>query len=878
MKLANCLHAVVRRLIPLAQRLRASPGHFFDACWEFSRRYFFTVALFALLSAKVLHLYAHIYSLPPPKFLLWGITFFFQDVCVLILIRIFTQRIPWRPVAMASALLVIPFSLMMSGMASANASFYVVTGAEIHWRQAKTFHRDAAAIRTLLTGLTGFLIVEGLLLTVAWFTANQVHRGAGGVLKVLAWPFRRLGGLIRNLIYRIRGRQPPVSLPDPQVYEQIAVDDYRDDKSDDEEDSLPMMESTNMGPTQKKDSLLKRAGVLVPFTILMFLRAIRPWDPAFWFLSGALPFTPFTDGSHRPSPVDTYGMPGDYRWLEGHSSLSETPVWDWMPEKAYPGFEDWDRTERPEFHYNPKEDPLHISNLDNPVLEPIRKALNGEKGAKVKHVFLLKLESTRGDLFPIRKDSFMWDRIAESYKDKKLPQEVKSRIANLTRTAEFLTGFSTGFHHNDTLHHGKKTYGGVAASNAFTTGTYTLKSVTGTVCGITPLVADFNREYEYHIYQPCLPHIFNALSHQDDITNKTDDFRTWPWHSKWMQTVTDSYDNQDKLTPVLGYHDILTKERIEDKNAKHYPPEGKEVNYYGYADTNLREYIRDAIDEAEGNNTRLFLTHLTGTTHHPWGLPDDDLFQEIISSSWTGSNGDLNRYLNTIHFVDGWLQEVLDILQEKGIADETLLVMMGDHGLSLPNDGGATPYDNPHLGSFHIPIVFSHPKLPQVEIKTPVISQQIVPTILDLLIESSSLGPNGTHAAKDIRSLYEGQSMIRELIPEDKEDKKKQDWQFTVMNTGGSWLALRSAARPKYRLVIPLIDDLEWRFTDLEKDPNEKKPYKDFNLVDLAEKLDKEYGEDVVEWLRDAAHVAQWWVVDNWHRYRYHPKPPKHKG
>ena len=109
MKLANCLHAVVRRLIPLAQRLRASPGHFFDACWEFSRRYFFTVALFALLSAKVLHLYAHIYSLPPPKFLLWGITFFFQDVCVLILIRIFTQRLPWRPVAMASAFIVIPF-------------------------------------------------------------------------------------------------------------------------------------------------------------------------------------------------------------------------------------------------------------------------------------------------------------------------------------------------------------------------------------------------------------------------------------------------------------------------------------------------------------------------------------------------------------------------------------------------------------------------------------------------------------------------------------------------------------------------------------------------------------------------------------------------
>ncbi|KAA8648046.1 sulfatase domain protein [Aspergillus tanneri] len=855
MKLINCVHALVRHCVPLVQRLRTSPGHVFDVCWDSSRRYFFTVALFALLGAKILHLYAHIYSLPPSKFFCWGITFFFQDVCVLILIRIFTQTIPWRPVAILAALVIIPFSLLMSGMASANTSFYVVTGAEIHWRQAKTFHGDAAAIRTLLTGLTGFLVVEGILLTAAWFTARPIHRGAGGVLKVLAWPFRLLVTLIRNVVNRVRGGRP--LLPDPQVYEQIAVDDYRDDKSDDEE-SVYLMDSGSAGSAQKKDSVLKRVGVLLPFSILLFLRAIRPWDPALWFLSGALPFTPFTE-SHRASPVDTFGLPGDYRWLEDRTALAKTPVWDWMPEKGLPGFEDWDQTEHPEFHYSAHEDPLHISNLT---------ALFWSRF--IKHVFLLKLESTRGDLFPIRKDSFMWNRIAESYKDKKLPAEVQDRIANLTRTAEFLTGFSTGFEHNDTLFGGKRSYGGIAASNGFTTGTYTLKSVTGTVCGITPLVADFNREYLHHIYQPCLPHVLNAFNHQADITNKTDDFRTWPWHSKWMQSVTDTYDKQDKLTPALGFHDILTKEKIADPDAKHYPPKDREVNYYGYADTELREYIRDAIDEAESTHTRLFLTHLTGTTHHPWGLPHDDDFKEIMSSNLlSGSNGDLNRYLNTIHFVDNWLAEILGILEEKGIAKETLIVMSGDHGLSLPNDGGATPYDNPHRGSFHIPILFAHPDIPQVEVTTPVISQQIVPTIIDLLIETGSLGPNSTHAAKDIRSLYEGQSMIRDLVPE---KDGKQDWQFTVMNTGGSWLAVRSAARPAFRLVIPLIDDLEWRFTDLEKDPNEKNPYKDFGLVDLAEKLDTEYGKEVVDWLRDAAHVAQWWVVENWHLYQYKPK------
>lgn len=147
-------------------------------------------------------------------------------------------------------------------------------------------------------------------------------------------------------------------------------------------------------------------------------------------------------------------------------------------------------------------------------------------------------------------------------------------------------------------------------------------------------------------------------------------------------------------------------------------------------------------------------------------------------------------------------------------------------------------------------------------------SDQILPTILDLLVESRSLSPNATEVATDVRALYEGQSMIRPLKPT---EGSTQDWQFTVMNTGGSWLAVRSAARPEYRLVVPLIDDLEWRFTHLYRDPQELNPSKEFNLVDLAKVLDREYGEDVVNWLRDAAHISEWWVMENWRRYRYTP-------
>lgn len=100
------------------------------------------------------------------------------------------------------------------------------------------------------------------------------------------------------------------------------------------------------------------------------------------------------------------------------------------------------------------------------------------------------------------------------------------------------------------------------------------------------------------------------------------------------------------------------------------------------------------------------------------------------------------------------------------------------------------------------------------------------------------------------------------------------------MNSGGTWLAVRSATAP-YRLVIPLIADMEWRFTDLKRDPEEYQPLTNFDLSELAYLVERQYGReegaDAVGWIADAAHVAQWWVSENWRRWEYSPKVEKLK-
>lgn len=109
MKLANTLHALRQRWVPVFHKLRSSPGEAFDLFWEFARRYFFSLAFISLFGAKFLHLFAHLHSLPVSKFLLWGVTFFFQDVMILLLFRTLAQRVPWRSLAVVGAIIVIPF-------------------------------------------------------------------------------------------------------------------------------------------------------------------------------------------------------------------------------------------------------------------------------------------------------------------------------------------------------------------------------------------------------------------------------------------------------------------------------------------------------------------------------------------------------------------------------------------------------------------------------------------------------------------------------------------------------------------------------------------------------------------------------------------------
>ena len=99
------------------------------------------------------------------------------------------------------------------------------------------------------------------------------------------------------------------------------------------------------------------------------------------------------------------------------------------------------------------------------------------------------------------------------------------------------------------------------------------------------------------------------------------------------------------------------------------------------------------------------------------------------------SDGDFNRYLNAVRSTDALIGELEKQMEAMGLADNTLLVISGDHGEAFHEHGnlvhGFTVYDE----EVHIPLLLVNGRLFPEPVRINEIGQQvdIAPTVLDVL-------------------------------------------------------------------------------------------------------------------------------------------------
>ncbi|KAH7233746.1 alkaline-phosphatase-like protein [Fusarium redolens] len=834
-------------------------------------------------------------------------------------------------------------SLITFGGASSELGFYYRTGGEIEWSDAGDFVNDEG-LSVLVSESSGVLVAALIIIIVSWFTQTMLYSLVGNLVSGLGK--RIASGMSPTSLFVIPSSPniPRVSRYlgakiRPQKHVQHDPEDVEalmerpstgDSASNDNRKS-----STSSGGGEEKHSRdspsWQRRWCFIPSwvltsTVLVFVgitAIIRP-DKPFNHMATSLPsrildsFRPTLGScaSNNEWPLKELidkskwlDPSGDFKgWAPGTDNnkfvkqYRENPP-KWLPEPIPAGFLKWDKnryqnndkdvgtddacpnTLRDRGFYNPVNDPMRISNLNQSILAPVKEALSNNS-VKIRHIVLILMESMREELFPIQQDTDIHRFIMDSH-EKSLRDEVNARVSRMTPNAEKITGKPGNYKSENGSTYDRPTkpewndktkpgFGGINVIGGLTSSSVSTKSLATTHCGAWPMAVNMFEEAVVESYQPCIPQVlelFNTLKGSnntkdakvwsDGFRKPQDEFHEYQWYPAFFQAVTDTYDRQDIFDAKIGFKYIFTKGNL-DKEA-HDKPEMEKINYFGYPETDLKEHIEKYITDGLANNQRLFISHFTSTTHHPWGMP-----KWFETEKYMGKVGkrhqDFNKYLNTVRFTDAWLGELMQMFDDTGIADETLVVFVGDHGQAFREDSPKTgTYENRHISNFRVPISFHHPNIPRVQYEANVTSISILPTILDLLINTGSLNAHDTAVASDLVNDFEGQSLIR---PYHKSLNGRRAWNFGLINPGGGMIAVTSADAP-WRLVIPLKKDLEYTFTDIGKNPREMDPLNQWSIKPMIKAVKRKYGLEAADWVREADQVAHWWSLERTRLWGY---------
>ncbi|MFW5832454.1 MAG: sulfatase, partial [Prolixibacteraceae bacterium] len=192
----------------------------------------------------------------------------------------------------------------------------------------------------------------------------------------------------------------------------------------------------------------------------------------------------------------------------------------------------------------------------------------------------------------------------------------------------------------------------------------------------------------------------------------------------------------------------------------------------------------------------------------------------------------IKDYLRTIKSVDDGVGEVLDYLDESGLAENTIVIYTSDQGFYLGEHGW---FDKRFMyeESFRTPLLVRYPKEiePGTKIEKLVQNLDFAPTILD-------------YAGVDVPKEMQGES-FRKLVSGET-DKWRDAVYYTYYEYPSVHMVKRhyGVANDRYKLMHFYYDIDEWEMYDLKEDPNEmNNVYNDPDYAEVREQMHKKLAE-----------------------------------
>lgn len=172
------------------------------------------------------------------------------------------------------------------------------------------------------------------------------------------------------------------------------------------------------------------------------------------------------------------------------------------------------------------------------------------------------------------------------------------------------------------------------------------------------------------------------------------------------------------------------------------------------------------LDERSDKNKPFYVSLHALEPHHNISFFSFDSFDmkqigeelEYLEPLLTGCGGDFRGsliYQLSLRYVDFCIKKLVDALIERGIADDTTIMLVSDHGTSYSFDPVRTHVVNTfHKENYNVPLMIYNPKSPAKQNVGFAMSADVYPTLIDFI------------GSKKLNSLY-GQSL---LTPEKKCD------------------------------------------------------------------------------------------------------------
>lgn len=242
--------------------------------------------------------------------------------------------------------------------------------------------------------------------------------------------------------------------------------------------------------------------------------------------------------------------------------------------------------------------------------------------------------------------------------------------------------------------------------------------------------ATMNNEFSgmtslYSIYNTCTASTYKDNKYSESIFNIFNDigYTTFSAHN-----YTQAYYPRKAIHTSMGSKEYYGVEKLGIPYSNEY------INWSN--DDEFLDKVLDIIDDKLSSSEHFMTWLTTVSSHQPYSVNSIQGDKYYNLTKGTKYPTDVRRYMSKLKILDNALGVLLEGLEEKGILDDTVIVLYGDHypyGISNKNLNKVLPYDTAEdMNAERVPLVIYNSELEGQVFSQYTTYINILPTIANL--------------------------------------------------------------------------------------------------------------------------------------------------